>query len=1178
MDMNLPDLRPRYAKSTAVADTSTARGAPPIAASGGGLDLPDLRGRYASGHGTSASDFKRRAAAMTHEERVAAYRATKPGDPWGDFLAEEIQKPQGDETPEQAYDRAAIGKPASGMRPSTNEIAPWQSAVLGGGDSALIGGLDEAYAAVNSTLSDKTYEQALSEARQIQQMAEQQNPRSYVAGQVGGALATAPLTLEATGMRLLPRVAIGLAEGAGFGAAYGFNSGRDAEERASGAISGGLLGGAIGGAAPAVMRGLSGAGSRVARAVDDVRTAASPARARDIAERQVGRALSEDFAAEARRVDDAVARGETPEMIDEARRGLTAGEIRDAQAMGQNAVLGDQGGASLHGLARNAANASDAARGTLEGVTASRAKTRDSRILEVLRAMNPTTGRTADTLDDLRKAAASENEARYQQAYAHPAAQSVFNNTIETLTTAPAVQDAIRAALRRSGNSAAMRGARAVRNPFEAAADGSLKPVAGVTPTLQFWDAVKRSLDDEVSSLYRSGRNDAGREVQGLRDALRNELDQLVPSYAQARAGAAAAFGAADALTAGTQFVGAKSTMRASQMQRQLAKFSASERDLFRIGLLDDLSQRVKSSGTGFLKSKDVREKLNVALGPQDAQALTAYLFRENIMSALPQAVSGGSTTARQQIGAEAFKYATGVGLSSVLTGGLGGDDLIGGFAAKHALIDLATSAAQKHVGRRAAEQVAQQVAELLTSPDPAAVVELVQRAQKSDAFYRTLQEMSDATTRAISRGTTATLSGPKVPYEPALEARYADGGAVLSKADIESMTHTRSYGTGKRPIYLETMGRKIPLGEGWFYTEADGTEHAPAEDAVQFLHDAARMGVYGVPMVGPAVGAALDVTEAVATNDPLAAGMAVALGPGGKLAKGVATGVLAAGMNPATANSDELNQIERLGAKTREMLTRRARANGSTMEDEYARWLALNGKGQGYARGGGVDRPDGEVDYQAIERASGLYRPTLERAEVDVPYPTIEELMARDAFQHRKRRGGVGLVTPGSGTVALRDGGRVSAPPENNAARDAYHGVEGSTGATSERTAYDHRGAVPVRQARIVGPSASRRNTTATDRTRQRVRPERMRAAMPPVDPRQFWDAMRSAMMERGVDLERVNLPVFEEQAPEPGAVVQETVEAAMPKAPLAPELQKAAAKKRAKRLAKGKPHEILP
>jgi len=135
----------------------------------------------------------------------------------------------------------------------------------------------------------------------------------------------------------------------------------------------------------------------------------------------------------------------------------------------------------------------------------------------------------------------------------------------------------------------------------------------------------------------------------------------------------------------------------------------------------------------------------------------------------------------------------------------------------------------------------------------------------------------------------------------------YADGGPVWSEEDQASMTHDRSYGTGRDMNYLETMGEKIPLGETNFY-DVDGEREFPG--GVQGLHDIGRMGVYGVPVVGPWIGAGLDTAEAINNDDAMSAVMAGAFGPGGKMAKAAVAGGLSYAVDPDDAEAGVFGRL----------------------------------------------------------------------------------------------------------------------------------------------------------------------------------------------------------------------------------------------------------------------------
>ena len=61
---------------------------------------------------------------------------------------------------------------------------------------------------------------------------------------------------------------------------------------------------------------------------------------------------------------------------------------------------------------------------------------------------------------------------------------------------------------------------------------------------------MKRGLDSKIGIAKRAGDNDSARELTGLNELLKSELDQQVPQYAQARAGAAKFFGQENAVMA----------------------------------------------------------------------------------------------------------------------------------------------------------------------------------------------------------------------------------------------------------------------------------------------------------------------------------------------------------------------------------------------------------------------------------------------------------------------------------------------------------------------------------------------------------------------------------------------------------------------------------------------------
>jgi hypothetical protein len=111
---------------------------------------------------------------------------------------------------------------------------------------------------------------------------------------------------------------------------------------------------------------------------------------------------------------------------------------------------------------------------------------------------------------------------------------------------------------------------------------------------LAFWDATKRELDDAASNGPAHG-GERSSSAGDLARMLRNELDQHVPSYQQARAGAAHFFDAENALEAGQNFVG--KNMTANEARRALAQMTPQERQLFQDGFVSRFIETLNQVG-----------------------------------------------------------------------------------------------------------------------------------------------------------------------------------------------------------------------------------------------------------------------------------------------------------------------------------------------------------------------------------------------------------------------------------------------------------------------------------------------------------------------------------------------------------------------------------------------------
>lgn len=153
--------------------------------------------------------------------------------------------------------QAVDGKPKFDPRKPFEEVQPGklESAARGAAQGASFGFADEISGAVESALTDKTYQQARDESRANFKSAQQANPVTYGAGELGGGVATAfvPGLNLARGASLAKQV--GAAAVAGGVGGFGLSEAKDAKGLARDTAIGAGVGGAVGGVAGAVMRG-----------------------------------------------------------------------------------------------------------------------------------------------------------------------------------------------------------------------------------------------------------------------------------------------------------------------------------------------------------------------------------------------------------------------------------------------------------------------------------------------------------------------------------------------------------------------------------------------------------------------------------------------------------------------------------------------------------------------------------------------------------------------------------------------------------------------------------------------------------------------------------------------------------------------------------------------------------
>ncbi len=618
-------------------------------------------------------------------------------------------------------------------------------------DTLSFGLMDRAVAAAGAGI-DWTqgkgfdYSQQLEKQRAGTQQTAKEHPTAFTGGQLGGALMM-PGGASKEGASLASRMGQGALTGLGMGAAFGASGAPDLTnipDVAKRTATGAAVGGAFGGLATPVVEGAIGAGKFIANraGLPTLRGAINPVAE---AERRVTGALKAD-------VQNKSAR-------------MTPAGMRLAQQEGQPVILADVGGATTKALARSAANTSPEARASLNGPIFERfgpqGDTKRDRVASYIMGIGGDNTTSHQMLEQLHEASRNTLSPLYKGAY-EKGAKMGMTDEIGHIMEAPAVQSAVKDAIKTAGNKDVALGLKPIASPFEITPDGTIKPKMNadgsvVRPSLQFFDHVKRSLDDQASKLFRAGEKNAGGDVVQLKNLLLSALDNAVPEYATARGAASVFKGAESALDKGRLLI--KNTGSNEQFAKEIENMTGPDKQLLAIGAASELADKVsgRASINSLFNNPAARERIELGMGKQAADRLQTVMHTEESMDIIRNAVEGGSTTVRQLAEAGLAGGAAGAYYSKDWKGGLTGG-ILGA---------LARRGVTKIDGR-----VAAMVGEKLASTDPATYELALKKIEGNENLKKFIQNITPEAVKAALPAVMWQLRGwktetPKTPGDP---------------------------------------------------------------------------------------------------------------------------------------------------------------------------------------------------------------------------------------------------------------------------------------------------------------------------------------------------------------------------------------------------------------------------
>ncbi len=449
-----------------------------------------------------------------------------------------------------------------------------------------------------------------------------------VAGAVGGmvpAVIAAPTAFGASGGGLIARI---LASGASGAAIGGADSAVRSDGDAGAAIRGAIVGGGTGLIAPLAGKAI-GAGWQRLR---DFRAAKAAAQASGVDRgtlSTIGRAVRDDG-------------------LDPAAIGQRMGELGpDAMMMDLGPNLQRQAGA----LAAMPGRGQEIVRSAI----ASRQAGAGGRIGS---ALDDALGQPADTLalaDDIVARRANAAKPLYQKAY-EEGSGGVWSPELERMAGSPMFADAMRRAATTGQDRAILDGFGSFNPRVSISQDGRIsfnQAKAGgspLYPDLQYWDYVKRNLDDIAGEAKRAGRSEQASIAINLASRLRNELDTAVPSYKAARDAYSGPSAILDAMEEGQGIF--RNSYTPGQLRQKLATMNDAEKEAFTQGARAQIADVMGTARNDALAARSTfqkgynRDKLEMLVGKDEAARMLRTLDAETTFTRTQHVVSGNSETA----------------------------------------------------------------------------------------------------------------------------------------------------------------------------------------------------------------------------------------------------------------------------------------------------------------------------------------------------------------------------------------------------------------------------------------------------------------------------------------------------------------------------------------------------
>ena len=273
-------------------------------------------------------------------------------------------------------------------------------------------------------------------------------------------------------------------------------------------------------------------------------------------------------------------------------------------------------------------------------------------------ALDDALGQPADTLalaDDIVARRADAAKPLYQKAY-QEGSSGVWSPELERMAGSPMFADAMRRAATTGQDRAILDGFGSFNPRVSISQDGRIsfnQAKAGgspLYPDLQYWDYVKRNLDDIAGEAKRAGRSEQASIATNLASRLRNELDTAVPSYKAARDAYSGPSAILDAMEEGQGIF--RNSYTPGQLRQKLATMNDAEKEAFTQGARSQVADVMGTARNDALAARSTfqkgynRDKLAMLVGKDEASKMLHALDAETTFARTRDVVTGNSETA----------------------------------------------------------------------------------------------------------------------------------------------------------------------------------------------------------------------------------------------------------------------------------------------------------------------------------------------------------------------------------------------------------------------------------------------------------------------------------------------------------------------------------------------------